>query len=281
MASVRGDSPAETLYDEDIQKANDALDFAHLIPINRRAQQAFEEVASRIAGDDNWQLHARQFVVCADVSASDDMLHVNHYRLCLSVPPSPAHRESGWYVGSGYADKPDRVDLLLTAQPQAYDVGRRHLRLYHDPQSSFRLTLETRGEVVVNGQEMIQGGTKRVVDQILGLGVGDLQYCLRFTNYGLSQRYADHFFAKVGVPANIDPPRDLLNLSPAPYTIGSYRVHAANAGGSTSTVSQGYHITTGQSVAVKRIRRTKHNWHQVSNEMVYLEQLKHVSQPYY
>lgn len=282
MTTSREPSPTATLCDEQMQTEGERRythydDFAHLVPINRRAQQAFDEVASRIAGDDGWQPHARKFVVCADPNAVEKIMRVDHYRLSLNLLPSSAHPDSGWYVGSGYADSPGRVDLLLTAHPKAYDVDRRHFRLFHDPQSSYRLMLETRGEVVLNGQEMLEGNDKRAVDQVLGLGVGDLQYCLTFTKFGLSRMYKEQLLAGARYQARDDPARDFLNPSPAPYTIRDYRVHAATSGGSTSTVSQGYHIATGKAVAVKRIRRTRANCTQVSNEMLYLEKLKHVS----
>ncbi|KAF4311759.1 hypothetical protein GTA08_BOTSDO12653 [Botryosphaeria dothidea] len=61
----------------------------------------------------------------------------------------------------------------------------------------------------------------------------------------------------------------------APYRQGGYDIYPAKAGGTYGTVSYGINTSTGDSVAVKRIRRTAKNFGVIENEIEILQLLRH------
>lgn len=173
-------------------------DFARLIPVNRPAMLAFDEIVKTLKLDPQWNLNARRFIhyddsphnlplhwkgseTDTDTEIEPNKIWIGYYRLNLDILPSIP--SLGWILGGGRSDMKDQgVDFLLTLQKKQHHVHGRHARLKHHPESGILMLIVDQGKmVVVNGKERVEGSQRAIATIDTGLSIGDLDYRVEFT----------------------------------------------------------------------------------------------------
>lgn len=273
-------------------------DFARLVPTSPLARLAFSNLVQKLRDDPQSAPNARRFIhyeeavspgsdtELSDTSSSGgrgssrgDIRWVGYWRLNLDI--APAHPRLGWVLGSSRkkkTGKDDDVDLLLTSAPGAHHVAGRHFRFALHPETAVLLAVADAHSVTVNSTPLKHAQQALVSDA--GIWVEDLCYKLHFTDLDRDAHVArvlQLFSASSATPVAAS------SLTPtplsAPYRQGGYDIYPAKAGGTYCTVSYGINTSTGDSVAVKRIRRTAKNFGVIENEIEILQLLRHVSFP--
>ncbi|KAI9676520.1 MAG: hypothetical protein M1817_000678 [Caeruleum heppii] len=266
-------------------------DFARLFPRNPLARIAFDEVVEKLRRDGATP-YAHRFLVYE--KAKDDLSSesgsetrtnalkpqainwTGYYRLNNGIPPKS--RSLGWVMGSGRQDDLGEagVDFLLTSRSKAYRVRGRHARLVHNLSTGI-LMIQTdyNRRVLLDGKLSIQGGKQAITTTSTGIILGDLAYSLVFTNLNedVYKAQLSALRTEVGMTDSEPPP----SLGPIPsathYDIMGYTVQGVFAEGSTCTVAAGIKKDEGSAVAVKRMKRNKHNFDSIQKEIDVLRRI--------
>ena len=269
-ASTTATELAQRTWDHDPH--GDKGDFARLIPLSRTARQAFQEVATMIDNDPDWQPEARRYV---DAERTESGEYIGWYRFNMDVVP-PDFDTRGWWIGSGHPHRPEVVPILLTSQVHDWGVATRHFRISFRPDGGPPI-LQARAKLIINGQDELERVAptwgRRALDERMGIGVGDLQYRFEFTKFGRSESYHQQLREKLKFVTD----NDNITPSPAPLVVGQWRAYATGFGGATSIVLPGYDTRSSEVVAIKRIKRSSRNSHAVRSEIALLRLLDHVS----
>ncbi|GME35964.1 hypothetical protein GTA08_BOTSDO09243 [Neofusicoccum parvum] len=242
-------------------------DFARLVPSSPLARLAFSRLVQKLHDDPQAAPHSRRFIhyeasigpgsdtESSDVSstgggggsARGDIRWVGYWRLNLDIPP--AHQPLRWVVGSsrkGKTARDDDVDILLTPEPGAHGIAGRHFRLTLNPETAVLLVAADTHSVTINATIKLKSTQQALVSDS-GITVRDLAYKLQLTDLDRHAHMAR----------------------------GGYDIYASQAGGTFGTVSYGVNLSTGGSVAVKRVRRTAKTLSIVENEIRILQRLRH------
>lgn len=256
-------------------------DFVRIYPVNKRALDEFAVVAARFEDDENWQAHAREYIVYTRNNEN----YQGYYR--LNMASTAATKDRGWMVGSGNLIDPTSVHLILTALPHAHSVAARHCRLCHEPKSD-RLVLQARHEVIIDGKHRVLGPyqqavrarhqSTQILDSETGLGFGDLQYRLEFTRFSRTPHYVNQL-ALAKTSRGQFPVVAPLATSPTParHMLGDWRIYDASKGGASCVVSAGYHAVTGQEIVCKEMVRNSRNQEDILHEIRMLKKAHHVT----
>jgi hypothetical protein len=251
-------------------------DFARLVPVNHDAVLAFHSIAERARLEPDWNPHARKFLFIDDTpraispewdgtsDASSEALSGYHgpvltgyFRISLDLLTN--HPQLGWVLGSGRKDLPNGgVDFLLTLQKNKHHVHGRHARLVHAQNGALMLVVGKGKAVHVNGIERLEG-SQRVIGSIrTALTFGNLSYNLEFTGLNESsyRERLGELFTKLHPDSDIPPMS--LELTPLEHhhELHGFLIHSPFASGASGVVSAGFEKSTGQAVAIKRVKRT-------------------------
>ncbi|KAH8807604.1 kinase-like domain-containing protein [Xylogone sp. PMI_703] len=265
-------------------------DFARLVPANRLARSAFNEVAETLKSDGSKYPHARQFIhidstqveFFAELSASDtESEHkvtqrwwTGYYRLNMNITPlAPG---LGWIAGTGRKDlEHGGVDLLLAPGKGQNHVAGRHARFKHSQSGTLLLISDTR-KVVINGTDEFRKDQRAITSVTTGITFGDLAYTLEFTN--LDPRvYKSELERARKAAGHLQEQPSFLNPTPSgyDYELKNYAVQGVFAEGSTCTVSVGVDRKNGSPVAIKKMKRNRFNFARVMHEVDVLKALGH------
>ena len=251
-------------------------DFARLVPINHDAVLAFHSVAERTRIEPDWNPHVKRFLFIEDdprqlspewdgtsdtssdaTRALPSQVLTGHYRLSLDLLTN--HPRLGWVIGSGRKDLPNGgVDFLLTLQKSRHHVHGRHARLVHAPNGALMVVVGKGKAVIVNGIERLEG-SQRVMGSIrTAISFGNLSYNLEFTGLNESS-YRDRLeelFTRLHPDGDVPPMS--LELTPLEHhhELHGFMIHSPFASGANGVVSAGFEKSSGQAVAIKRVRRT-------------------------
>lgn len=251
-------------------------DFARLVPVNHNAVLAFHSIAERARLEPDWQPHIRRFLFIEDTpravspewdGASDTnsdatggfqtQVLTGYYRLSLDLITN--HPRLGWVIGSGRRDLPNGgVDLMLTLQRNKDHVHGRHARLMHAQNGALMLAAGKGKAVIVNGIERLEGSQRVMGSVRTALAFGNLSYSLEFT--GLNEtNYRNklgELFTKLHPDGDVPPMS--LELTPLEHhhELHGFLIHSPFASGASGVVSAGFEKSTGQAVAIKRVKRT-------------------------
>ena len=270
-------------------------DFARLLPMSPLARTAFNEVVRKFCDLPDALRHARRFIHfepidSPDAESSADETPDNetnvpqwcgYYRLNLEIPPN--NPNLGWVVGSSRRslDQKD-VDLLLTAEPLRHHVRGRHARFNHNRETGVLLVFADNWMTVANGKVELQN-TAFAVCEKTGLMFGDLSYTIELTDIGPEtyQRQLRAAYPAEQQPGPVLP--EFLTPTPTPslrsYAENTYFIAPARTGGVSSTVSHAYVMSTGASVAMKKMKRAPNNFTSIKNEVEMLKSINHVRLP--
>ncbi len=262
-------------------------DFAVLVPANRLAKQAFDQIARKMEEDPNWNRVARRYIVVnsqKEHSATNNnngdqstrskhkavkSLWTGHYRLNFSIRPrSPG---TGWCVGGGvFKNEYESPEILLTERKGYYDVSTNHALIANNfTTGSLMIYVTPNSSVVVDSEEdvdqcVIWAAKTRIT-------FGDLVYTLlrdtRTSRDEQSQRLK--FYQSFYHPREESLPTVLSAMpSTTDYVYKDYVIRDIVGVGGNALVFGGEHKRTGNAVAVKKIRRTIKNHVVVSREIM-------------
>lgn len=251
-------------------------DFARLIPVNHAAIMAFHSIAQRMNVDPAWNPHVRRFLFVeetkrqlspewdgtSDTSSSTrsdpGQVLTGYYRLSLELITN--HPRLGWVIGSGRKDLVNGgVDFLLTLEKNKHHVHGRHARLVHHSQNgALMLAVGIGKAVLVNGIERLEGSQRVLGSVRTALSFGNLSYNLEFTglNENSYREKLGDLFTKLHPDSDIPPMS--LELTPLEHhhELHGFMIHSPFASGASGVVSAGFEKSSGQAVAVKRVKRT-------------------------
>jgi hypothetical protein len=251
-------------------------DFARLIPVNHDAILAFHSVAERTRIEPEWNTHVEKFLFIEDqpralspewdgtsdtsseaTNGCPAQVLTGYYRISLELLTN--HPRLGWVIGSGRKDLPhDGVDFLLTLQKNKHHVHGRHARLAHAQNGALMLIVGRGKTVLVNGVERLDGAQRVMASVRTALTFGNLSYSLEFTGMNESG-YRDklgELFSKLYPDGDVPPMS--LELTPLEhhYELHGFTIHSPFASGASGVVSAGFDKSSGQAVAIKRVKRT-------------------------
>ncbi|KIX92154.1 uncharacterized protein Z520_12147 [Fonsecaea multimorphosa CBS 102226] len=251
-------------------------DFARLVPVNHAAVLAFHSIAERTRLEPDWNPHIRKFLFIEETprqlspewdgsDASSDttgghptQVLMGYYRLSLEILTN--HTRLGWVIGSGRKDLVNGgVDFLLTLQKNRHHVHGRHARLVHHAQNGALMLVVGKGKVVlVNGIERLEGSQRVLGSVRTALSFGNLSYSLEFTglNENNYRQKLGELFTKLHPDGDVPPMS--LELTPLEHhhELHGFLIHSPFASGASGVVSAGFEKSTGQAVAIKRVKRT-------------------------
>lgn len=287
-------SPKDDSFSVDDDGANG--DFARLVPANRAARIAFNEVVDKLrTPDSGWTetglekyMHIDRVKVDVHEENSDTdtdgdippltiSLWTGYYRLNLDIPPS--NGKIGWVVGRGRSDLINRgIDFLLTCS-SIYGVSGRHARFLHHSSSNALMVVAGRRPVVLNGTVELENAHQAITAVVTGISFGDLIYRLTFTslnrNVYAQQLKNLHRSSSGGLPGFMSP-----TPASTDYELKHYTVKAVFAEGSTCIMSSGIDRRTGALVAIKEMKRNVRNSSALAHEIEVNRSLSpHVSYP--
>lgn len=251
-------------------------DFARLVPVNHDAILAFHSIAERARLEPDWNPHIRKFLFIEETpraispewdgtsdTASEAMsgyqgqVLTGYYRISLDLLTN--HPRLGWVMGSGRKDLPNGgVDFLLTLQKNKDHVHGRHLRVVHAQNGALMLVVGKGKAVHVNGIERLEGSQRVMGSVRTALAIGNLSYNLEFTGLNESnyRERLGELFTKLHPDGDIPPLS--LELTPLEHhhELHGFLIHSPFASGASGVVSAGFEKSTGQAVAIKRVKRT-------------------------
>ncbi len=293
--TFRSGSPDSQATVPDSLHDSETSDFARLVPVNRQACIAFNEVVERIKKEPDWNSHAQQYLnvsesktsLGADFSGSEtdsapDIYGTNntsvwtgYYRLNLELPPR--RFRYGWVIGSN----PDEADILLTTKKQQYRVRGKHARLTYDLLSyAFLVVADFGRSVLLDGKDEVRNAQRVVWSKATGVTLGDLSYKLVRT--GLKEQILREQLSVLRNELGASKHEPPAYLAPTPsnddYEYSGYIVKGVFAQGATCSVSAGLDKRTGVAVAVKKMVRNSRNFLMVKNEVEIMKSIgSHVS----
>lgn len=201
-----------------------------------------------------------------------------YYRLNLSILPN--NPNLGWVVGSSRANLHEKdVDLLLTAEPLQHHVRGRHARFNHNRETGVLLISVDTWMIVINGKVELRNAAFAVCEKT-GLMFGDLSYTIELTDIDQEtyQRQLKDVYPAGRQPGPILPA--FLTPTPTPPLRVSaekkYFKAPARTGGVSSTVSHAFVMSTGASVAMKKMKRGPNNFAAIKKEVGVLQSINHV-----
>ena len=283
------DGARDILSTSDVRASKDLFhtieNFAVLRPVGQFAPKRFNELASCMLADPDWQPHARQFIYIvgkktnpSDTIAASQDIYTGYYRFNLSI--LPLDFTHGWVSGSGRADIPNHggVDLLLTLHGETDGVRGRHAQFYfHSNSRMLMIKAVFRNIVVCNGQEI--GREPQVLPYQSGITFGSLSYCLEFsvTNKELFSRQRDELMKRHRLWSRLAPP----SLDPTPsenhFVLQGFQFQTPRAAGAYGVVSPCVKVETGEIYAAKRVQRAMRTFASVQEEIKILRDVsKHV-----
>ena len=259
-------------------------DFARLVPVNKQAYLAFNDVVDKIKQDPSWAPHATNFIQASpfkraltemsgsetDTSASASEASLapriwsGYYR--FNLDQLPKRMRFGWLIGTD----PTEVDLLLTPRKRVCRVRGRHARFAFQLQSySFMVIADFGRTVLLNGIDEVRNAERVLWAHETGITVGELSYKLVRTAVSETtlREQLLTWRKELGI-SSFEPPSYLAPTpSPDDYKYHGYVIKAVFAQGSTCSVSAGVDERTGKAVAVKKMLRNQRNWRLVQNEI--------------
>ena len=165
-------------------------DFAILIPRNRDALRAFNDVVNLAPTRHQQYLHIEKAKrnSCNNPASTDTdtgaaeirLPWAGHYRLNMDFPSK--HPGPGWILGRGRSYLNDLgIDLPLTGRRKTCRVSGRHLRVVHNLNTGFLLhCTDHNRKMIVDGKIEVRNKQRAITSPITGLTTGDLSYILEF-----------------------------------------------------------------------------------------------------
>ncbi|CAF9908191.1 MAG: hypothetical protein ALECFALPRED_004346 [Alectoria fallacina] len=253
-------------------------EFARLTPENRPALVAFDQVASKLKADPNWNRHARKYM--AILPGKENFEFVNSeseseggsgprtqkrliwrgfYRFNFDMPPRDPR--FGWVLGGGkFANGDESPDLVLTERKSHDLVFGRHARLFHN-YSSGALILHTAKQSItfVDGKEVRPSIT--IWSIVTHITFGNLTYRLHLHGEVESAHRSRlaRYQQSHGLTVNDFPVSLLSTPAESDYIHKHYIIKNPIGHGASSTVFAGEHMKTNAVVAIKRITRNRSN----------------------
>lgn len=262
-------------------------DSARLIPADRPAKIAFDQIASKMKADPNWNQHARKYVaiypqqssfeyVDSEGSEGEDgsgpqpqerMIWRGFYRLAFDIPPRDVRL--GWLLGGGkFALGDESPELVFTEKKEHNCIFGRHCQLVHDYSSgALVLKIAAQGSAIVDGKEVRDSMVIWSVNTLITLGT--MSYLLQLDGAAdNAHRGRLGLYQQVHGLVLKNHPMSLLSTpAPTDHIYKDYIIKNPVAHGGSSTVFAGMHIKTGAVVAIKRIARNDDNADEVEQEV--------------
>ena len=262
-------------------------EFARLIPADRPAKIAFDQIASKMKADPDWNQHARKYVVIypqqssfeyvdSEGSEGEDgsglqpqerMIWRGFYRLAFDIPPRDVRL--GWLLGGGkFALGDESPELVLTEKKEHNCILGRHARLVHDYSSgALVLKIAAQGSAFVDGKEVRDSIVIWSVNTLITLGT--LSYNLQLDGAAdIAHRGRLGLYQQAhGLVLKTYPMSLLSTPAPTDYIHKDYLIKNPVGYGDCSTVFAGMHIKTSAVVAIKRIARGDGNADEVEQEV--------------
>lgn len=134
--------------------------------------------------------------------------------------------------------------------------------------------------VFLDGKERIEGAPRAIASVCTGLSLGDLAYTFEFTQ--LSEATYRSQLQRILKATNDSEgePRMALEITPSEkhYEYEGYLIQTPFASGGHGIVSAGYEKSTGEAVAIKRLKRTEKSVARIQLEVrIYKQVGDHVS----
>ncbi|KAF2135318.1 uncharacterized protein K452DRAFT_239598 [Aplosporella prunicola CBS 121167] len=247
------------------------------------ARRIFNQLVDELIAKPRSLQHVRKFVHYDIVDPNDhDNLgggrYCGFFRLNFNIPP--AHEHIGWVLGTsrrGLAT--GGADVLLAPGPSTFNVESRHVYLQHHRQTGVLMIIAGKHPVLINGIEKLQNACHAVCEPT-GITIGDLAFKISFTDLDEeSYRYQLRRVMDLNAPSF---PRIPHEITPAPTPdMNHYRVNTkyysypVHAGGTYSTVAYAFVKATGEAVALKIMKRTRHNTFDIDKELRIMRMLNH------
>ena len=247
-------------------------DFARLIPLNELARLAFSQVVETYLRDPENYLQISRYVHFekdndgfSDVSEPDNSqdaqpgrLWKGYYRLNLAIlPVSPA---LGWIAGSDYHGLRKEHSFVLTTKSRKYGVGRSHARFaFHHTTGCLLLHALSRTLTVHASFGIVRlTNNSRALTESATIGIGNLMYSFEYTGEGETNQ----FHRSLETLMRTELGQTNFELSESLSTVGSqadvqlkdYTLKRAVASGTNGIVSPAYNKSTGEAVAIERLK---------------------------
>lgn len=267
-------------------------DFARLIPQNRLAQEAFNEVVLNMKDvNADFSSHAAKFIhvdglrskELVSFSESDSSntgtntgvsLWTGFYRLNLNLLPGKPLL--GWIIGTGRDIRP--ADFIICKQG-AHHVHGRHARLTYHEVSGALLIQSDKRLIIIDGKDNIVNDKKALLDKKTGITIGDLSYVFEYTNlnkriyFDQLNRLRQQLHNASNLPSFLDP-----TPSAKDFVLNDYLIKDAFAQGSTCSVHIAIHRTFGKYLVAKKVHRNNRNQQRIKAEVEILKSFEpHVS----
>lgn len=261
--------------------------FAILIPRNRKALRAFNDVVMSASPHHQKYLHVKKAEgnSFSDPDSTDNpditdtdtepvevsLPWAGHYCLNMDIPPM--RPRLGWTLGSGRSDLTDMgVDLLLTDRRKACRVAGRHVRLVHNLDTGFLLLCtDLNRKVILDGKVEVRNQQRAITSRVTGLTIGDLSYTLEFCNLSTYRDQIRRLKEEMGHSSSTSALNPTITLSPTPsnaaYDIPGYSVQATISKGVSSVVCAGIAELGGAKVVIKKMARTKQDMRLIQEEI--------------
>ncbi|KAM0123459.1 hypothetical protein ACHAO1_011288 [Botrytis cinerea] len=260
-------------------------DFARLIPQNRLAQEAFNEVVLNMKDvNADFSSHAAKFIHVDDLrseelvsfSESDSSntgtntgvsLWTGFYRLNLNLLPGKPLL--GWIIGTGRDIRP--ADFVICKQG-AHHVHGRHARLTYHEVSGALLIQSDKRLIIIDGKDNIVNDKKALLDKKTGITIGDLSYVFEYTNlnkriyFDQLNRLRQQLHNASNLPSFLDP-----TPSAKDFVLNDYLIKDAFAQGSTCSVHIAIHRTFGKYLVAKKVHRNNRNQQRIKAEVEILK----------
>ena len=254
--------------------------YAHLVPGNRRAKEAFSGVVDRLVQEPEWLPHARHYMqYWKDEEGQTGVRWSGHYVLdfeCL-----PTYPNKGWRLGAGRSLRAGLEDvefLLTTDRRKDKHVRGQHCRLNFNFESFALLLTAEKGRsatVFAEGTKELFGESEILPYPRTSFEIDNLRYELRFLDINdyRFRIYLGQLRAQFA-PNVQEPPVDLAPTpSATDYRVGSYIVTKPVGLGGFSVVSVGKQISTGNLFAIKKIYKNKSHPSEISHEVKIMQEL--------
>lgn len=267
-------------------------DFARLIPQNRLAREAFNEIILKIKDvNAGFSSHAAKFIHVdglkseepCSFSESDSVnpdtntaisLWTGFYRLNLNL--LPGNPLLGWIIGTGRDLRP--ADFVICKQGPHHVHGRHARFTYHEVSGALLIQSDKR-PIIIDGKDNIVNNRKALLDKKTGITIGDLSYVFEYTNLNKSiyfdqlNRLRQQLPNASNLPSFVDP-----TPSAKDFIINDYLIKDAFAQGSTCSVHIAIHRTVGSYLVAKKVHRNNRNQQRIKTEVEILKSLEpHVS----
>ncbi|TGO59300.1 hypothetical protein BELL_1252g00020 [Botrytis elliptica] len=260
-------------------------DFARLIPQNRLAQEAFNEIVLKMKDvNAGFSSHAAKFIHVdglrseepVSFSESDSVntgtdtgtsLWTGFYRLNLNL--LPGNPLLGWIIGTGRDLRP--ADFVICKQG-AHHVHGRHARLTYHEVSGALLIQSDKRSIIIDGKDNIVNNRKALLDKKTGITLGDLSYVFEYTNLNKTiyfdqlNRFRQQLPNASDLPSFVDP-----TPSAKDFILNDYLIKDAFAQGSTCSVHIAIHRTVGSYLVAKKVHRNNRNQQRIKAEVEILK----------